>query len=208
MTSALLDIPTLTTGSELEKRQSAHGDGWVLEELAGRLVEIRSVGPAAALTFAIQLVLEAQQKAEPVAWFMARDGTFYPPDAARNGIDFEALALVRMKGPKAAAVAADRLLTCGAFGLLILDLGDDPWFPNALQNRLVRHAEDNHTAVVCLTEERRDARTLSSLVSLRAEVSRRATGDGFECTLRAARDRRHRPGWTHQEDCDGTVGMC
>lgn len=205
MTIALHDIPSLMTGSALEKQQIAQPEvSWSLEELAGRLVEIRAVGPSAALVFAARLVVDAQLRHEPVAWVCATESCFYPDDFARNGVDLDSLPVVRMAGPQKAAVAADKLVRSGAFGLVVMDLGEDPWFPDALQKRLVHYAEEHHTAIVCLTEERRDSRPLGSLVSLRAEATRNS---GNRCVLRVTRDRRRRPGWSIIEECHGTVGM-
>ncbi len=208
MTSPLLNIPNLTTGAELERLQRKRAcASWTVAEFAGRVVELRAVGPSPLLGFAARLILDAQQSCEPVVWISARDGLFYPPDFLDNGVDLEALAIVRLQTPKDAAIAADKLLRCGAFGLLILDLGDDPWFADALMNRLVRHAEQSQTAVVCLTEARRDMRVLGSLVSVRAEVTRTRTHQRFRCVARAERDRLRGPGWTFEEECDGTVGL-
>ena len=208
MASPLLNIPFLTTGAELEKLQEKRSRiAWTVEEFAGRVVEIRAVGPSPLLALAARLILDAQHNSEPVAWISARDALFYPPDFIANGIDLVALAVVRMCDPKSAAVAADKLVRCGAFGLLILDLGDDPWFADALLNRLVRHAEQSHTAIVCLTEARRDMRALGSLVSVRTEATRARVGQQFRCTARAERDRLRGPGWTYEQECDGTVGL-
>lgn len=208
MASPLLNIPTLTTGAELEKQQRKRSQvAWTVEEFAGRIIELRATGPSPIMSFAVGLILDAQRQREPVVWISARDDLFYPPDFIANGIDLEALAVVRMREPKTAASAADKLLRCGAFGLIVLDLGTDPWFPEALLNRLVRHAEASQTAVVCLTEARRDMRALGSLVSVRADVHRTRTEHGFRCIARAERDRLRGPGWTHEEVCDGTVGL-
>lgn len=208
MTSALLNIPNLTTGAELEKLQRQRASGaWTVEEFAGRVVELRAVGPSPVLTLAASLIVDAQAHREPVVWIGARDDLFYPPDFSANGIDLEALAVVRMRDPKSAAVAADKLLGCGAFGLLILDLGDDPWFPDALLNRLVRHAEQSRTAVLCLTEARRDMRAIGLLVSVRAEAFRQRVDGRFRCVARAERDRARGPGWTYEEMRNGTVGL-
>lgn len=208
MAIALSDIPHLTTGAQLEKEQRRTDESsWSLQELAGRFVEVRAVGPSASLSLATRLVIDAQRTGEPVAWISAHDGLVFPVDLARNGVDFDAFALVRMPEPKLAAVAADKLVRCGAFGLIVLDLGHDPWFPDALQNRLVHKAEEHHTAIVCLTESRRDSRTLGSLVSLRAEVRRVREEAGFRCVLRAERDRGRRSGWAFEEVRDGTLGL-
>ena len=208
MTISLSDIPHLTTGAQLEREQERQEEtAWSLSEVAGRLVEVRSVGPSSGLSFATDLVLEAQEQREPVVWITAGSGLVFPVDLARNGVDFDAFALVRMESPRDAAVAANLLLRSGAFGLLVLDLGADPWFPDALQHRLVRQAEEHHTAVICLSEAQRDARALGSMVSLRAEVRRTRANEGFHCILRAERDRARRSGWSTLEVRHGTLGL-
>src|SRR5262245_19192061 len=56
------------------------------DQLAGRLVELSGVGPVAALSAAIGLVLEAQEQGEPAAWITLPPSTFYPPDLADSGV--------------------------------------------------------------------------------------------------------------------------
>ena len=88
---------------------------WRLDALRGRLVELSARGAAATLTAAIELVVEAQQAAEPVAWVTLGNATFFPPDAAASGVDLAALAVVRVHDATAAARAAERLLRSGGF---------------------------------------------------------------------------------------------
>jgi len=52
---------------------------WGLDALRGRLTELSARGATATLTTAVELVLEAQHAAEPVAWVTLGNGTFYPP---------------------------------------------------------------------------------------------------------------------------------
>lgn len=205
-----LDIPTLKTGAQLERELERGGDHlpWSCKALAGRLVELRGVGASSALSMAFHLVLEAQEQGEPVAWIAANDTLFYPPDVDAIGVDLEALAVVRLRGAQNAARAADQLVACGAFGLVVIDLGRDAWFPRPLQNRLVRRAESHDTALVCLTREGREARHLGQMVSLRAEASLEYEDeDRFRCRLRAVKDKRTGPGWTFEEVCRGTTGL-
>lgn len=203
--SALLNIPTLMTGADLESRQSHHRDGdWAFKNLVGRFVEIRSVDAGSALTFATSKILEAQRIGEPVAWVSALDSLFYPPDLFRAGIDLLALPIVRAQSPQLAAISAHKLMKSGAFGLIALDLGCSPWFAEPLQNRIARAAEEFRTAVLCITRERRDERQLGPLVSLRVDATR--DGD-FRCTLFASKDKRDGPGWAFEEVRGGTPGM-
>jgi recombination protein RecA len=112
---------------------SPASDFWGLEPLAGRLVEISGHRASANLTVAFGLVLEAQNKDEPVAWVTLAQSTFFPPDAAESGIDLTRLAVVRVSNGTAACRATVELTRSGGFGLVVLDLG-----PGALQEIRLR----------------------------------------------------------------------
>lgn len=183
------------------------GDAWTRDALSGRLIEISGVGAVASLTSAFGLVLDAQMRAEPVAWITLPETSFYPPDAADSGIDLDALAVVCVPGAQEGARAAERLLRSGAFGLIVLDLGRDARVPTALQGRLVSLAKRHDTALVCLTDKPRDAASLGSLVSLRAEVVREKHGDQFSCKLDVLKDKNRGPGWSHSEVVRGPAGL-
>ena len=191
-------------------------DRWRLDALRGRLVELSARGATATLTAAIELVVEAQQASEPVAWVALGNATFYPPDAAASGVDLAALAVVRVRDITAAARAAERLLRCGGFGLVVLDLGGDSTVevPIAHQGRLVTLAQTHDAAVVCITEKPSEAPSLGSLVSLRAEALRlyapqggEAGERGYHVTLHALKDKRRGPGWTHTTRRRGPPGF-
>src|SRR5215468_3943206 len=151
---------------------------WGLDALRGRLVELSARGAAATLTAAVELVIEAQQATEPVAWVTLGNATFFPPDAAASGVDLAALAVVRVHDATAAARAAERLLRSGGFGLVVIDFGGESFshqgveVPIAHQGRLITLAQAHDAAVVCITEKPGDAPSLGSLVSLRAEALR------------------------------------
>ena len=197
-------------GSAATARIDRLGDGgvvpagdparWGLEVLRGRLVELSARGATATLTTAIELVLEAQHAAEPVAWVTLGNATFYPPDVAASGVDLAALVVVRVVDPTAAARAAEKLLRSGAFGLVVLDFGGGGSaieVPIAHQGRLVSLAQAHDAAVVCITEKPADAASLGSLISLRAEALRLRDRDDVTVTVRAIKDKRRGPGWAH-----------
>ena len=190
---------------------SVERERWGLDALRGRLVELSACGAAATLTAAIELVLEAQRAAEPVAWVALGGGTFYPPDAADSGVDLAALVVVRVLDPTTAARAAERLLRSGAFGLVVLDLGGGGGVvevPMAHLGRLVKLAQAHDAAVVCITEKTSDATSLGSLVSLRAEALRQRDRDrGYDVTLRALKDKRRGPGWSRTIKLRGPAGF-
>lgn len=197
---------------------------WRLDALRGRLVELSARGAAATLTAAIELVVEAQQAAEPVAWVTLGNATFFPPDAAASGVDLAALAVVRVHDATAAARAAERLLRSGGFGLVVIDFGGGSFaqqgtqqgieMPIAHQGRLVTLAQTHDAAVVCITEKPGEAPSLGSLVSLRAEAIRlHAPEDkggserGYHVALRALKDKRRGPGWTRTTKLRGPPGL-
>jgi recombination protein RecA len=197
---------------ELRARRGGEpmGDArWSLATLRGRFVELSARGATATLTAAIELVVDAQTQHEPVAWLMLGSGTFYPPDAADNGVDLAALVVVRVPDVIAAARAAERVLRSGAFGLVILDLaGASADLSMQVQGRLVTLAQTHDAAVVCLTEKSEDTASLGSLVSLRAEAlrSRRDTAD-FAVTVRVIKDKRRGPGWSQTLQRRGPAGL-
>jgi recombination protein RecA len=177
------------------------------DQIGGRLVELSAAGPAASLTCATGLVLEAQEAGEPVAWIAIAGASFYPPDLADSGVDLDALVVVRAPGELAGVRAAERLLRSGAFGLVVLDLGRAAELPTAHQGRLVGLAQQHDAAIVCLTAKPADAPSLGSLVSLRAEAVRRRDGDGYTCAVRALKDKQRGPGWSTTVRLRGPAGL-
>lgn len=181
---------------------------WRLAEVAGRLVEVSGAGATAVLSVAFGLVLEAQRQGEPVAWVTTTESSFYPPDAAEGGVDLDALVVIRVPGPRAAARATDRLARSGAFGLIVLDLGAEAELPIPLQARLAGLAQKHHTALVCLTAKATETPSLGSLISLRVQARRTRTAeDRFACPLTVLKDKRRGPTWTHSEACRGPAGV-
>jgi recombination protein RecA len=181
---------------------------WRLDEVAGRFIEISSTSASAALTLTFSLIDEAQQRGEPVGWVTSTENFFYPPDAARNGIDLAALVVIRLTDPTRIARAGEKLLRSGGFGLIVLDLGAaDIAMP--LQTRLTGLAHRHHAALVCLTKKHRAAFSLGSLVSLRAHAQKkRVTQNRFVCALRVLKDKRRGPTWNHEVVYNGPAGLC
>ena len=181
---------------------------WTLAEVAGRFVEISTAGAASSLTLALTLVLEAQERREPVGWVTLTKSCFYPPDAAQGGIDLAALVVVRLPAVEGIPRAGEKLLRSGGFGLVVLDLGSgDISMP--LQSRLIGLAHRHHAALVCLTEKASRAPSLGSLVSLRAHAERERTSEGFFASrLRVLKDKRRGPTWSYEELYRGPAGLC
>ncbi len=193
----------------LEQGKVIHAE-WGLPTLRGRLVELSACGATATLTASIDLVIEAQREAEPVAWIMGPQGSFYPPDVAESGVDLAALVVVRVPELSGATRAAERLLRSGAFGLVVIDLGRADSaieIPVAHQGRLVTLAQAHDAAVVCITEKTADSGSIGSLVSLRAEAMRVRSQSGFELTLRVIKDKRRGPGFQRTLRARGPAGL-
>ncbi len=173
---------------------------WNLAALTGRFVELAARGPAARLTLAADLLLEAQLAREPAAWISAPTSTFFAPDLARNGIDVGAVVVVRAPTTLAMLRAADTLLRTGAFGLVVVDfesLASDEPIPLPAQTRLVSLAQHHHALLLCLTR-RGASHSPSGLASLRVEASLTRVGSGrFESRIEAMKDKRAGPGWRH-----------
>lgn len=181
---------------------------WRLAAFAGRFSEISGDPAGATLTLVFRLVFEAQTAGQPVAWIGRRDSMFFPPDVAESGIDLGAMPVILTPSTLAAAEAADLLVRCGAFGLVVLDLGMQSRLPLRAQTRLVGLAKQHDAAVVCLTEKDDDQPSIGSLVSLRAHAVRSGReGDRYRCEIRVLKDKRRGPGWTHAEVCRGPAGL-
>lgn len=201
-------MPDLLTLDELRARRGAEApERWSLAAIRGRLIELSARGASATLTAAVELVGEAQGQGEPVAWLTLTSGSFYPPDVADSGIDLAALVVIRAPDATAIARAAERLLRSGAFGLVVLDLGDKAELSMQIQGRLVTLAQTHDAAVVCLTEKSGDTSSLGSLISLRAEALRARDRSEFTVTLRALKDKRRGPGWSHLVRRRGPAGL-
>jgi recombination protein RecA len=198
----------MTSSAPLKLHPAVVPTPWTLDEVVGRLVEISGSTASAALTIAFTLVREAQERGEPVAWVTLAESVFYPPDAARGGIDLAALVVVRLSRAESIARAGEKLLRSGGFGVVVLDLGGaDISMP--LQTRLTGLAHRYHTALLCLTEKEGGMFSLGSLVSLRAHAERkRVEGNRFACALRVLKDKRRGPTWSYEELYTGPAGLC
>src|SRR4051812_5864206 len=188
---------------------------WELDSLRGRLVELSARGATATLTAAIELVIEAQTQAEPVAWIAPAAGTFYPPDVADSGVDLAALVVVRVRDALAAARVAERLLRSGAFGLVVLDLcapsgsftAPGAELATSIQGRLVTLAQTHDAVIVCLTDKTSETASLGSLVSLRAEALRLRDREDVSISVHALKDKRRGPGWSHPAKKRAPAGL-
>lgn len=193
-------------------------ESWSMAQFAGRLGEISGVGAVARLSLAIALVLDAQQRNEPVAWIAGPTSAFFPPDAAAAGVDLNTLPVIVVPDSAAAARTAAQLARSGAFGLLVIDLAATREqlarqpaplsVPPPLLTRLVGLAQQHGTGVVFLTDSTAKQPSLGSLISLRVEAQRQAVGDGcFLCSAHALKDKRRGPGWNFSAVHFGPAGL-
>jgi len=174
---------------------------WTREGLTGRLVQLTG---SSSLTATVSLLLDAQLSGETAAWVMRQSGSFYPPDLDAWGVDLDALTVVRVPDDPSVARAGDRLARSGAFGLLVLDIGDETRVPTPLLSRLLGLARKHDIAVLFLTP----GGSLGSLISLRLETGMHRLDEGrFSVDLHAVKDKRRAPGWTHEEICHGPAGL-
>jgi recombination protein RecA len=201
----------LIRAADLEQDRS-HGcgnNGFSLNALRGRLVELSSCRPSACLSPSCSLILEAQSRMAPVVWISATVDTFFPPDMAANGVDLSSLPVVRVPEARSAGRAADWLLRTGAFGLLVVDLHTDFRLSAAQQARLAQLAHRHGSAVLFLTAKPAGAPSLGSLISLYGRILRERFDSGrFRFSLHIIKDKRRAPIWEHVEQLDGPPGLC
>lgn len=214
MSTAPLEIEGVQRASELDRGDRDRGRQieWSRETLAGRIGEVSGTSQSTSLTWAFELVDRAQRSGEPVVWVTGREGGFYPPDAARRGLDLEALPVVRTPDLSGAARAADKLVRSGGFGLVVVDLNDlagaNEALPRPLQKRLVQHAEACEVAVVFLTAKSPEAPSIGALASFRIQTARERKGsDRFVARMEALADKRVGPGWSRREIYRGPPGL-
>lgn len=185
MTQRLRVVPQAQRGVSDKKRFS-------YEEMCGRLCEIQGAAPA--LTFAVQLIREAQANRQPVAFVSSKESTFYIPDLISNGIDLESLVCIQTDTARfknAIARSADHLLRSGAFGLVLLDMHHEKrHIPMPLLTRLSGLCRKHECATLFLRSPQRAESGLGSLISLRLEVER---DDDETLIVTSIKDKRQAP---------------
>lgn len=186
---------------------------WCFSALRGRLVELSEELPAGALSFAAGLVVEAQASGEPVAWVAVDRSVFYPPDFGERGIDLAALSIVRVPAVRAGVLAAEWLLRSGAFGLLVIDAGNDCRVSEGSLGRLARLAERSAAVLLFLTRKSGKNPSIGSIISLRGTMvalpsRRRSSPPLLACELRTVKDKRSAPGERIVRYFDGPRGLC
>lgn len=203
-----LSVRGLTLAGRLVETAETTPPAWGLEPLLGRMVELSGGPDSANLTVCAGLIREAQVNGEFAVWAGQETSGFFPPDFADQGIDLDALPVVRAANRPGRVRAAEALLRSGGFALVVLDLGDDCTLRPADQTRLAGLASKGRTALVILTRKPAGRPSIGSLVSLHAETSKeRAAFDRFICRILIVKDKRRGPGRRHEEFCHGADGL-
>ncbi len=180
---------------------------WTLEEMAGRLIEISEPHPIAALSFAFLLVQEVQTVGFNAAWVGSLNSCFYPPDVEKNGIDLRNFPVLRLMNTQDMARAAETLLRSSAFRLILLDLGRNHWLPAGHLSQLNGLTRKHNACVLFLTKKQSFSQSVSPLVSLHAQVSRKRIENGqFLCQIHVHRDKRRGRKWIWQQLFSGVDG--
>ncbi len=183
------------------------------QTLAGRLVEIVGHTDPAPLTAALSLVRDVQENREAVAWITVEQSSFFPPDAAENGIDLDTLCVVRLPSFSDIPKAADKLLRSGGFGLVAMDFctPQDFFFKeqnyklsNSQQSRLMGLARKHNSIALIVTGGTRTA--LAPLASLSGEAARKLHPKGH-VEVRIIKDKRSPSKWIHKEPARGSAGL-
>jgi len=207
MISAIVDnIPGVTRASSLSQKTLSRV--WRWEALAGQVSELSGAISPATLTLSMDLVLDAQRQSEVVAWITTEDRLFFPPDVVECGVDLSAMVVVRAPAAADAPRAAEMLIRSGAFGLVVLDLGKGVSIPLPMQARLVKLAQQHHTAVLYVTIRLDTTGSVGPLVSLHAtaQMSQAPTGS-YECGIKVLKDKHSAPNWAHRETYCGPAGL-
>ena len=93
--------------------------------------------------------------------------------------------------------------------MVVADAQQGLQLPFAVQTRLTGLTQRHHNTLVLLNRPNPRASLQGSLVSLRAETTKRRVGhDCFVCDVHVVKDKRRAPGWVHEEYCRGTDGLC
>jgi recombination protein RecA len=178
--------------------------------LAGRFVEVGGGAATAGFTLGARLIAQVQREGKLTAWVGMGASVFYPPDLAAAGVDLAGLVVVRVPDARGLWRSCDTLLRSGSFALVVADVQGEIGVPFAAQTRLGGLTQRHNATLLAITRQQaRPEQARGSLVSLRAETAKRRAGhDSFVCGAHMVKDKRGVPGWTHEEWCRGTDGLC
>jgi|SRR5208283_253812 len=200
---SLADIPVFRAAT---LRKAAAGASWRFDNLLGILAEISEEKPSGAVSFAADIVVEAQAQNDPVAWVTGTESIFFPPDLQSRGVDLSAVAVIRVSGEIDSLMAAEWLVRSGAMGLVIVDLEVHGNITDAALGRLLKLAEQNLCAVLFLTRKGSQDLSLGSRISLRGCITRSGSGP-FVIDIRTTKDKRSNSGSRQSRRYHGPSGM-
>ena len=200
---SLADIPVFRAAT---LRQTGGGASWRFDSLIGILAEVSEEKPSGAVSFAADIIAEAQSQNEPVAWVSGTVSIFFPPDLRSRGVDLSAVAVIRVRGEADSLMAAEWLVRSGAMGLVIVDLEEQGNITDASLGRLLKLAERNLCAVLFLTRKRSQDVSLGSRISLRACITRTGSAP-FVVDIRTTKDKRSNSGSRQSRWYHGPPGM-
>jgi hypothetical protein len=179
-----------------------------LENFLGRWVELADGPSGGGLTLAAALSAAAHRSGQLVAWITLGTRLPFVTDLESWGIDLLALPIVRVQNVQQAGRCTHHLLHSAAFALVVVDLGVQAAWSLPVQSKLAKLAQQNDAALVVLTEKKPNEASMSSMVSIRGQVSvQRQAWDRFECSVEILKDKRRGPGWMHREFAHGPLGL-
>jgi recombination protein RecA len=161
----------------------------------GRLVEVSGRHACARTTTAVSCVIQAQGRAELVAWVQHKDGALFPPDLDAAGVDLDSFIVIHVPlhaGPFALVRAAEWLARSGSFGLTVIDLSDalPPGSSVNWQGRLQGLLRQYDGRILLLTSNACEEPSSGPLVGLRVEPQRGPLhADRFEVHTHVLKDK-------------------
>jgi recombination protein RecA len=187
-------------------KRSPENGSWQLDSLVGILAEISEELASGAVSFAAEIMADAQDHGHPVAWVAGGDSVFFPPDLAERGIDLSAVAVIRVSGETDTLTAAEWLVRSGSFGLVLVDTEPGWKVSDAALGRLQKLAEHGQTAVVFLTRKRGNDPSLGSRISLRGCITRTGAAP-FQVHVHTVKDKRSGMSSRQTRQYDGPAGL-
>lgn len=186
----------------LRNPSSLAGGLFSLSRLRGRVCEISQPRYGGLLSALMDLLLDAQQQGEQIAW-VAGASLFFPPDLAFRGLDVQAITVILPPTPVAGLQACETLLRSGAFGVVVVDWAGGGVEESAV-GRLARLCEDREATVVFLTKKKASDPSVATQVSLRGVLS---LGPTSEVEWSIAKDKRFGPPCREKKAFHGPFGL-